>query len=146
MDKSNPARILIVDDEAVMLDALTRKLTRARYDVVVALDGQEGWDRALEWRPDMVVTDYHMPVMDGLELCRRLGQHAATRNVPVLPFSSRWRDIEEKFLALDNVVGFVRKPFRLKDLVDRVASVLAQRDASQGKAMRPALIERECER
>ena len=146
MDKSSPARILIVDDEAAMLDALTRKLTRAGYEVVVALDGQEGLDRALEWKPDMVVTDYRMPVMDGLELCRRLGQHAATRHLPILPFSSLWRDIEEEFLAMENVVGFIRKPFKLKDMIERVASVLAQRDSPRAEAMSPALTERECEK
>ena len=123
MDK-NATRILIVDDEPTMLKALTHRLTRAGYDVVTALDGQEAWTRALKDTPDLVLTDYHMPVMDGLELCDRLARHPATRSIPVIVFSSRWHGVEEQFQALDNVVEFVRKPFSLRGLTDRIGQVL----------------------
>lgn len=131
-DGRPPKRILLVDDELPMVRLLEHKLAREGYDVVSQMDGRAAWEEALARPPDLVVTDYYMPIMDGLELCRKLGAHPQTQAIPVLVISSRWCGVEDQFEQLDNVLELVRKPFSLRDLASRIAEALA------GRANRPA--------
>jgi CheY-like chemotaxis protein len=66
--------ILVADDESHILSVVSLKLRNAGYRVLTAADGQEALDVALHERPDLLITDYHMPQLSGLELCRRLKQ------------------------------------------------------------------------
>ena len=77
-------KILLVDDEEDLLELLQYALTRAGYDVVTALDGVAGLKKAREERPDLIVLDIMMPRMDGIELCKRLGEDAHLRLTPIL--------------------------------------------------------------
>jgi two-component system, OmpR family, alkaline phosphatase synthesis response regulator PhoP len=79
-----PPTILVVDDEPDLLDLLQYNLEREGYAVLTARDGAEALSLAVRTPPDLVVLDVMMPVMAGLETCRRLRQHAALRTTPVL--------------------------------------------------------------
>ena len=119
-------RILIVDDEAPMLALLAERFGNAGYDVMTATDGEEGWRAACEHCPDLVLADYCMPVLDGLEMCRRLLADDRTRRLPVLMISSKWRVVEERAREFGNVVGVFHKPFRFAALKERVRALLAE--------------------
>ncbi|HKG79370.1 MAG TPA: response regulator, partial [Pyrinomonadaceae bacterium] len=84
---SDRGRVLIVDDDRKILDLLVDLLELEGYVVTTAADGAEAIDLALSFHPDIVVSDVVMPLVGGLELCRRLKEDSRTTDVPVLLIS-----------------------------------------------------------
>jgi two-component system alkaline phosphatase synthesis response regulator PhoP len=125
-------KILIVDDESHILHVLSLKLRNAGYDVLTALDGEEGFDCALRDHPDLIITDYQMPYMTGLELCRALGQDKATTDIPVVMLTARGYALESEDLSLRNIREVVTKPFSPRAIVDHIHRILSDVDASRG--------------
>jgi DNA-binding response OmpR family regulator len=126
----NP-RLLIIDDERPMRTALADALAGEGYRVLTAADGQEGLDRALAEKPDLILLDLMMPRLDGFTLCaelRRLG-HA----VPVLMLTAKGQ-IEDRVKGLDaGADDYLVKPFSTEELLARVRALLRR---SQ-KALKP---------
>src|SRR3954468_24922954 len=87
--------ILLADDETHILNVVSLKLRNAGFRVRTASDGQEALDLALQETPDLLITDYHMPMLSGLELCRRLRQNPATAGVPAIMLTARGYQLEE---------------------------------------------------
>jgi DNA-binding response OmpR family regulator len=115
------AKILIVDDEAPIIDMLSYNLERAHYDVLVAWDGQQAIDLARRERPDLIVLDLMLPEIDGLDVCRTLRRE---RDVPIIMLTARDEEV-------DRVVGlelgaddYVVKPFSVRELLARIKNVL----------------------
>ena len=82
---TNAARkVLVVDDEVHILHVVSLKLRNAGYDVVTAQDGSEALELAQMELPDLIITDYQMPHLSGLELCQRLKQIPATSKIPAV--------------------------------------------------------------
>ena len=75
--------ILVVDDEAHILQVLSIKLRNAGYEVLTAVDGEEAFEMASKEPPDLVITDFQMPYMTGLELCKALREQESTASIPV---------------------------------------------------------------
>ncbi len=98
-NKQDSRRILIVDDSAMMRNALKTELKPLKIIITEASNGQEGLDLALDNRFDLIVTDVDMPLMNGVELCRKLKENATTRHIPVVMLSSfdSDTDIEKGF-------------------------------------------------
>src|SRR4029078_6427110 len=88
---SDRGRILIVDDDDKVLDLLLELLAQEGYEVSGARNGSEALDLAVTFEPDVVISDVVMPVLDGLELCRRLKDDERTTYVPILLISGRQR-------------------------------------------------------
>ena len=114
--------VLVVDDEFGILRLLEDVLTDEGHDVLVAVNGKQALERAAEKRPDMVLTDYMMPVMDGAELIKALAVDPVLAGVPVVMMSS----LPEAVVAerCPSYTAFVRKPFKIFDLIDLVAKVV----------------------
>ena len=83
-----PYRILLVDDDEMLIRLLERTLQKHGYHVETAVDGLDGLEKALQIRPDLLVLDIVMPRMDGYELCHRLKNHPATADTPILSLTS----------------------------------------------------------
>src|SRR5712671_5197312 len=81
---TNPKTILVADDESHILHVVSLKLRNAGFRVVTARDGQEALELAQQEHPDLLITDYHMPQLSGLELCQRLKQDPATTHIPAI--------------------------------------------------------------
>src|SRR5438132_1326418 len=81
---TNPKTILVADDESHILHVVSMKLRNAGFRVVTARDGREAFEMALHEKPDLLITDYHMPEMSGLELCQKLKEEASTSNIPAI--------------------------------------------------------------
>lgn len=114
-------RILVVDDEPQLTRVLLRSLTSKGYDVRVAGDGEAALKVFRDWSPSLVVTDLAMPVMGGLELCRRL---RATAAVPIIILSVRGEE-RTKVAALDaGADDYVTKPFGMDELLARIRAAL----------------------
>jgi two-component system, OmpR family, alkaline phosphatase synthesis response regulator PhoP len=119
-------RILLCDDEIHILRAAEFKFRRAGYEVVLACDGQEGWERIEDQLPDIVVTDCQMPRLSGLGLAERIKDNPATCHLPVIMLSGKGfelseLEIREKF-GIRSLVG---KPFSPRELFQIVESILA---------------------
>jgi two-component system, OmpR family, alkaline phosphatase synthesis response regulator PhoP len=119
-----PHRILVVDDEAHILQVLSLKLRNAGYEVVTAIDGEEALDSALKQPPDVIITDFQMPYMTGLELCRALARNAATAGIPVLMLTARGHALDTEDLALGNIRDVLSKPFSPRAVVEQIQRLL----------------------
>lgn len=114
--------IVIADDEDAVCDSLSRTLRFEGYAVEVAKDGQAALDVIREREPDGVILDVTMPVLDGLEACRRL--RAAGNLVPVLMLTARG-DVTARVAGLDaGADDYLAKPFSLQELLARVRALL----------------------
>ena len=126
-------RILIADDEPNQLELLTFNLTQAGFSVTKALDGQQALDLVEELRPDMVVLDWMMPQLSGIEVCRALRGAQETRMIPIIMLSARGEE-GDKTLGLDvGADDYISKPFSPRELISRVRAVL--------RRSRPALLD-----
>ncbi|MDC0712452.1 response regulator [Stigmatella sp. ncwal1] len=117
-------RLLIVDDEAAIIEALQELLTDEGYSVATAFNGAEGLKRLKESRPDLLLLDLMMPVMDGRELLRRVREDPALQDLPVVVMSAGRISEEERRAASATLA----KPFELDLLLSTLDAQL------QGKA------------
>ncbi len=117
-------RILVVDDEAHILQVLSLKLRNAGYEVLTAVDGEEAYECAMKQQPDLVITDFQMPYMTGLELCKALAGNPATASIPVLMLTARGYALESEDLALGNIRDVLSKPFSPRAVVEKIERVL----------------------
>lgn len=104
-------KILIVDDDSRLLEVLHAVLTTADFDVVMGADGQEGLALCKREHPDVVISDYMMPALDGLELCARIQADPATMGTPFILMSSNPPGDATRLHAVLN------KPFELDALM-----------------------------
>ena len=116
------SKLLIVDDEVAILEALTDILSVEGYDVATAANGAEGLAKVAKDRPDLILLDLMMPVMDGQEMLRRLKDDASLRTIPVVVMSAGR-------VTKSDLHGsrFLAKPFELDDLLDTVSAELGKR-------------------
>ncbi|MGO9902059.1 MAG: response regulator transcription factor [Solirubrobacteraceae bacterium] len=129
------ARILVVDDEPAVRRALERALRLERYDVDLAADGREALDTLAERAADVVILDVSMPVIDGLEVCRRL--RAAGDHTPILMLTAR-DAIDDRVKGLDvGADDYLVKPFALRELQARLRALLRRAsEDSDGEVLR----------
>lgn len=120
-----PKKILIVDDERQLRDALRDIFTGAEFSVVVAVDGEDGLAKVESFRPDIVLLDIMMPKMDGLEMFQKLRAIPEWRNLPVILLTNLG-DMESISGALEQGVTtyLVKTDWKLDDIVDRVRVAL----------------------
>lgn len=104
-------RILVVDDEAHILHVLSLKLRNAGHEVLTSVDGEEAFEVACQELPDLIITDFQMPYMTGLELCRALADHEPTSQIPVLILTARGYALDDEDLLIGNIKGVISKPF-----------------------------------
>lgn len=119
-----PHRVLVVDDEAHILQVLSLKLRNAGYEVITAVDGEEALEYATRQSPDIIITDFQMPYMTGLELCRALAGNPATAAIPVLMLTARGHALDSEDLALGNIRDVLSKPFSPRAVVEQIQRLL----------------------
>lgn len=134
-------RILIVDDDAALLETLRAILTsEQRYTVEVAGDGYEGLIKVGSFRPDLLVLDIRMPGLDGFQVCRRVKTDAAIRDTRILAMTGHGgRHTREQILEA-GADGFLEKPIRPDDLQAEVSRLILSpaRALSSGRGAAPA--------
>ena len=130
----NPApSILIVEDEAALVTLLRYNLERAGFGVAEALDGEEALTVIAERIPDLVLLDWMLPGVSGIEICRRLRRGAATRNLPIIMLTARSEEADRVRGLECGADDYVAKPFSPAELIARINAVL--------RRIRPALAE-----
>jgi two-component system response regulator MprA len=120
------ARILVVDDEPAVQHALSRALALERYEVALSGDGGDALVRMADGAYDVVILDVSMPVLDGLEVCRRV--RAQGNRTPVLMLTAR-DQVDDRVAGLDaGADDYLVKPFALRELMARVRALLRRSD------------------
>jgi two-component system KDP operon response regulator KdpE len=122
------SRILVVDDETQIARVLKTALSSQGYEVKTAADGESALDLAVDWIPDLIVTDLSMPGITGIELCRSVRDRS---QVPIIVLSVRGEE-KTKIEALDaGADDYVTKPFSVSELLARVRANLRRAAATQ---------------
>jgi len=130
-------RILIVEDETDLLDAVAYALKREGMQPVRCTHGEQALQLVRETRPDLVLLDLMLPGMDGLEVCRRLRSNPETARIPILMATAK---AEESDAVIGLGLGaddYLRKPFGLKELVARIKALLRRGEEPADDAPRP---------
>jgi two-component system phosphate regulon response regulator PhoB len=116
--------ILVVEDEAALLALLRYNLERQGFHVEEATDGQEALLRIAEAKPDLVLLDWMLPAMSGIEVCRQIRRRPATRDLPVIMVTARTED-QDAVRALDTGADdYIAKPFAVEALMARIRALL----------------------
>ncbi len=125
-------RILIIEDDEAILKVLRRVLTYEGYQVDTALDGQSGLNMVRDVLPDLIVLDWMLPGMDGLEVCRRL---RAAGSVPILMLTAK-DTIQDRVQGLDaGADDYLVKPFELDELLARIRALLRRTQTDRAQVL-----------
>ena len=116
--------ILVADDESHILNVVSLKLRNAGFRVVTARDGQEAFEMAQVEKPDLLITDYHMPQLSGIELCQKLKQDPATSSIPAIMLTARGYQLEPSDTEQSGILRMLSKPFSPRQLLTTVNEVL----------------------
>ncbi len=127
---SDGLKILIADDEQQLALALKIRLQSQGYQVTTVSNGQEAVDQALKERPDLVIVDVLMPVMDGYSCVRELNTRLGRGKVPIIVLTARER--MKDLFELEGIEDYVIKPFDHEDLLVRIDRVFKRRAAKSG--------------
>ena len=114
----------MVDDEIHIVHVVTIKLRNNGYDVISADNGADALELACKERPEVIISDYQMPVMTGLELIEKLRQCEGTRDIPVIMLTARSFDISPEEQQRLNIVQCLSKPFSPRELLGCVDDAL----------------------
>jgi len=123
-------KILVADDETHILHVVSLKLRNAGFNVLTARDGQEALELAQSELPDLIITDYHMPKLSGLELCQRLKQDPATNGIPAIMLTARGYHLEPADTEQSGILRMLSKPFSPRQLLTTVEEVLGLSQAA----------------
>lgn len=117
-------KILIADDESHVLRVVSLKLRDAGYQVLTAHDGQEALETAAREHPDLLITDYAMPRLSGLELCRKLRHDPSTADIPAIILTARGYHVEPRETEHSGILRTLDKPISPRHLLASVNAVL----------------------
>ena len=117
----NSEKILIIEDEENILEAVKYTLTQEGYDVFTSVDGEDGLEKAQEIKPDLVLLDVMLPKMDGFEVCRILRKDL---EMPVFMISAKAEEIDRVVGLEMGADDYITKPFSMRELVVRVRNSL----------------------
>lgn len=122
--KTTQVKILIVDDEPDLVSTVEYRLKFANCDVVTASNGQEGLERAAAEKPDLILLDTNMPVMDGHQMLERLRADSRLRQIPVIMLTARAEPRDIAAASDRGVADYVTKPFDFAHLMDKINAVV----------------------
>lgn len=123
------AKILLVEDNDMNRDMLSRRLLRRGYDVVMALDGQQAVEMAAAEKPDLILMDMSLPVLDGWEATRRIKAAAETRGIPVIALTAHAMSGDREKALESGCDDYDTKPIDLPRLLEKMTAALGRSSA-----------------
>jgi CheY-like chemotaxis protein len=125
--KTSHARVLIVDDEVDIVSTVQYRLEFCGFEVITAANGKEGMEKAVNEKPDIILLDIRMPVMNGHEVLERLKSYPELKDIPVIMLTA-YSDAKDIAKAADlGVAGYVTKPFDFPDLMGKISNALGNK-------------------
>ena len=119
-------RLLLVEDNEMNRDMLSRRLIRKGFEVLMAIDGQEGIDQALKEKPDLILMDMSLPVVDGWEATRRIKANPECCNIPVIGLTAHAMDGDREKCLQAGCNEYETKPVDLPSLLEKISLRLQQ--------------------
>src|SRR4051812_8494977 len=129
MSRLSKPLVLVVEDEAALATLLRYNLEKQGFRVEEAGDGQEALVRIAETRPDLVLLDWMLPVMSGIEVCRQIRRKASTRDLPVIMVTARTEDQDAVRGLNTGADDYITKPFNIEALLARMRALLRRSNA-----------------
>lgn len=122
--KAGPAKILIVDDSPEMRNILQIRLSASDYETVTAENGREGLEKAQSEKPDLILLDVNMPVLNGHDMLEQIKLRPDLKDIPVIMVTTSYKPEDIAFAASYGIADYVVKPFSHIELMDKVSDVL----------------------
>ena len=118
------SKILIVEDNEMNRDMLSRRLTRKGYEIEMAVDGQEGLDKMRAWSPDVVLMDMGLPVLDGWEATSQAKADAELASIPIIALTAHAMEADRQKALAAGADDFDTKPVNLSGLLEKIENQL----------------------
>ena len=128
---SQMTKILLVEDNEMNRDMLSRRLSRKKYEVLVAADGKESVETARSEAPDLILMDMSLPVMDGWEATRRLKTSPETQAIPIVALTAHAMSGDREKAIAAGCDDYDTKPIELPRLLGKIEALLGERNAAQ---------------
>ena len=122
-------KILVIEDDRSLIDVLQYNLTQAGYEVSTAMDGQSGYDKAVQTHPDLILLDVMLPLSDGIEVCLRLRANPETQDTRIVMLTAKSEESDELVGFKVGADDYVTKPFKVKVLLERIKALLRRRSS-----------------
>lgn len=122
------AKILLVEDDEMNRDMLSRRLLKRGYEVVIAVDGREGVERARSDAPDLILMDMSLPVIDGWDATRTLKEDSGTRAIPIIALTAHAMAGDEAKARTAGCDDFDTKPVELVRLLGKIEGLIGPHD------------------
>ncbi|NBI06738.1 response regulator [Senegalia massiliensis] len=123
-------KILVVDDEEHIVELLKYNLENNSYNVITAFDGEEAYNKAIEESPDLILLDIMLPLLDGVEVCKKLKKNKTSENIPIIMLTAKSEETD-KVLGLEiGADDYMTKPFNIRELIARIKAVLRRTNNS----------------
>lgn len=117
-------RILLIEDNEMNRDMLSRRLERKGYETIIAVDGQEGVEKTKSEKPDLVLMDMSLPVLDGWEATRKLKSNSVTQAIPIIGLSAHAMSGDREKAIEAGCDDYDTKPVELPRLLEKIESLL----------------------
>lgn len=117
-------RIMLVDDEKNLVEAITYRLEANGYEVIPAYDGQEALDKAKKEKPDLIILDLMLPKMDGYKVCGMLKFNEKYKHIPIIMFTARAQETDMKMGVEVGADAYITKPFEPQVLLDKIKELI----------------------
>ena len=121
-------KVLVIEDEQLVRQVVNRLLTTEGYEVIEAPHGQAGYQMAVSDKPNIILLDLMMPVMDGFQVLRKLKRNPETRRIPVIILTAKIDAESERRCMRSGAVDYIKKPWGPGEIGDRIAIVLGYRE------------------
>ena len=117
-------RVLLVEDEPGIIKVVGKRLEVSGYEVLVAMDGEDGLTKAQLGRPDVIILDLMLPKMSGFDVCKTLKMDARYKHIPIIIFTGKGQDMDERVCRELGANAYLTKPTDGKALVEQVEALL----------------------
>lgn len=117
-------KVLIVEDEDALSTILEYNLAKEKFDVAIATDGEEGLLKVEEFGPDIIILDWMLPKVSGIEVCRRIRSKPETRNIPIIMLTARSEEADRIRGLETGADDYLTKPFSTAELIARLKAIL----------------------
>lgn len=125
-------RILLVDDEPSIVKMVGKRLEIEGFEVLIAMDGQDALAKAHAESPQLIVLDLMLPKLNGYEVCTMLKQDTRYQKIPIIIFTAKTQEKDEKMALECGANAYMRKPFRAQELTEKIRSLIAAAPAQPG--------------
>ncbi|MBN3039120.1 MAG: response regulator [Candidatus Omnitrophica bacterium] len=119
-------KILLVDDEAQLVEMMTMRFEAAGYEVISANDGQAALDKARNENPDLIILDLMLPKMDGYKVCALLKKDSRYKDIPIILFSAKAQEEDRKLGDEVGADAYIAKPFEPEELFGKIKQLLGE--------------------